>query len=412
MTIDVSIAESLVNTYTPFNQRAPVVAGLADGGYAIAWMNNLRPSPDPTQAYEVFQVSYRVFNADGTARTGEMVMYDPEWILRAQMDTIWQKALWTPSIAAAADGSFTITATSEYSHRSQFSPNSHSNSSIISLTFSPTGQMVSSGPSPALSAVQFGTIQGAGFSSESSTVNLNNHRIIVERAAQYLNATANSDILIHTYDTRMSANFATQDPTATTTVQVTGTFAHALRQPDVAVLSNSSAFVVTWIDDTTHTLQAHVYGLDNLPGSTLGGTPYSNGGTINIGSVASVDSPVTTLMSAPDGQQFQAVAGLAGGGFAVAWTAGGANSDGSGTAVKVRVYNSAGVDVSPEIQVNANSTGNQDRPDILALRDGRFLVSFTDSDSVWNPIRGSIPVLHLQLFDAAGAKSGGESRCP
>jgi large repetitive protein len=397
MTIDVWNAESLVNTYTPGNQRAPVVAGLADGGYAVAWMNNTRHSPDPNQTNAVLQVSYRVFNADGSPRTGELVLYDPEWILRAQSDTVWQKSLWAPSIAAAADGSFTIVMTSEGSSTSPL--NDHSGNGHEAFTFSPAGAMIARAGVHALSDEPISN-SATSHATESAIAILNNHRIVANVATTSFSSVTSSDIELHTYDTQMNANYAYQNPTVATTVRVTGTLAHALRQPDVTTINASTGFVVTWIDDTDHTLHAKTYGLDNA----IGSTPYAVSGDIAIGAIVATDLPINPQQSGPDGTHFQAVAGLTGGGFAVAWTASGANGDGDATAVKLKVFDAAGAAITSELLVNANTLGYQERPDILALRDGRFLVSFTDTSQ--SPFL--IPTVHFQLFDAAGVKSGAE----
>ncbi len=62
---------ALVNTVIPDNTYAPVVAGLADGGYVIAW-NNTDPIPaGPVVNPNLRFLRGRIYNADGTSRTSE-----------------------------------------------------------------------------------------------------------------------------------------------------------------------------------------------------------------------------------------------------------------------------------------------------------------------------------------------------
>jgi Ca2+-binding RTX toxin-like protein len=82
----------------------------------------------------------------------------------------------------------------------------------------------------------------------------------------------------------------------------------------------------------------------------------------------------TTLAS---NQESPAVAALAGGGFVVVWqdfSAGSANAD-----IRARVYDAAGVPTSDDFIVpdTANAVGQQFRPDVAGLIDGRFIVTWS-----------------------------------
>ncbi|MFP1631278.1 calcium-binding protein [Zhengella sp. ZM62] len=73
------------------DQTYPVVTALADGGFAIAWMDEIYGSTAYTE------IEYRIYNADGTPRTGVMTVEIPT--PRAD----------EPAIASISDGYFTIT---------------------------------------------------------------------------------------------------------------------------------------------------------------------------------------------------------------------------------------------------------------------------------------------------------------
>src|SRR5207244_989839 len=70
------------------------------------------------------------------------------------------------------------------------------------------------------------------------------------------------------------------------------------------------------------------------------------------------------------------VAGLSGGGYAVAWASTG---DGDGSAIRLRVAASNGDLIGNDIIVNSTTTGDQVVPDVVSLGNGGFLVSWIDS---------------------------------
>ena len=111
------------------------------------------------------------------------------------------------------------------------------------------------------------------------------------------------------------------------------------------------------------------------------------------------------LNTTTEGDQYDpAVAGLAGGGFVAAWTD--QNGDGNGYCVKMRLYTPPGEEeengtLSAEIVVNTTTAGYQDRPVVVALDDGGFIVAFQSHNDDGEAIL-------LQAFDASGAKVGNE----
>lgn len=100
------------------------------------------------------------------------------------------------------------------------------------------------------------------------------------------------------------------------------------------------------------------------------------------------------------------VTGLAGGGFVVAWSDASLTlGDTEGPSIKLQVFTAAGVKVGTEVLVNTQTAGGQDFPAVTALPDGGFAVAWQDSDPVGD---GSGFSIKAQVFDADGVKVGSE----
>lgn len=101
-------------------------------------------------------------------------------------------------------------------------------------------------------------------------------------------------------------------------------------------------------------------------------------------------------------QDESAITGLADGRFIVTWTDDSAISgDTSGSAVRAQIYNADGSKAGLEFRVNSTTLDVQNQPAIADLDDGRFVASWTDSS-------GGIVVIRAQMFNANGSKSGTE----
>ncbi|HEY0011397.1 MAG TPA: M10 family metallopeptidase C-terminal domain-containing protein [Allosphingosinicella sp.] len=98
------------------------------------------------------------------------------------------------------------------------------------------------------------------------------------------------------------------------------------------------------------------------------------------------------------------MARLAGGGFVLVWTQFEQAGDGSGASVKGRRFDATGAPLGGEFLINSLTFGNQMQPTVAAKVDGGFAVAWTD----YNAADGAGTSVRLQLFNAAGAKTGGE----
>jgi len=97
-----------------------------------------------------------------------------------------------------------------------------------------------------------------------------------------------------------------------------------------------------------------------------------------------------------------AVEGLNGGRFVIAWRSSG--QDGSLDGVYGKVYAADGTIVRNEFRINTQTSGNQRSPDIAALADGGFVVTWEDASGQDGDGFG----IFAQRFDVDGLAVGGE----
>lgn len=102
-----------------------------------------------------------------------------------------------------------------------------------------------------------------------------------------------------------------------------------------------------------------------------------------------------------DGQRRPTIAAAPDGGFVVVWDSGG--QDGGGRGIFARRYNSAGATVGGEIQINSFTTGAQRSPGIAVAADGGFFV-------VWQSATqdGSGTGIFGQRYNSGGIRIGTE----
>lgn len=153
--------------------------------------------------------------------------------------------------------------------------------------------------------------------------------------------------------------------------------------PDVAV-DGSGVGIVVWQSDATGDLE--------IRGRRLDATGVPTGSELTINSTTAAD------------QQAPAVAGAAGGGFAVVWQ--GYGQDGPADGIIARLFAANGAPTSAEIVVNEWTAGNQISPAVCRAADGRILVAWEDTvhqDGMGSSIR-------TRWFSATGTPIGG--RCP
>jgi hypothetical protein len=148
--------------------------------------------------------------------------------------------------------------------------------------------------------------------------------------------------------------------------------------PDVAA-DAAGNFIVVWTDV-------------DADGSGIVGRRYNSSGA-PVGGEFQVNSYTTNAQSGAS------IAAAAGGDFVVMWTSQGQDGDSQG--VFARRFNSAGVPFGPDFQVNVGTTGQQVPAGVAADPAGNFVVAwFTDRN-------GGAYVLGRR-YDSAGVPLGGE----
>ena len=167
--------------------------------------------------------------------------------------------------------------------------------------------------------------------------------------------------------------------------------ANAQRTPSVAALA-SGGFVITWSDAS---LEGGDASLSSVKAQIFDGNGNRLGGEFLVNSITA------------NGQDTPVVASLQNGGFVISWhdtsLQGG---DSSKDAVKAQIFTASGAKVGGEFLVNSETNGNQQQQAIIGLSTGGFAIAWADMSG-----RGGDPDYYgvkLQLFDAGGAKIGGE----
>jgi hypothetical protein len=170
-------------------------------------------------------------------------------------------------------------------------------------------------------------------------------------------------------------------------------------EQQITALSNGG-FVVTWNDFSgaggdidSGAVKAQVF--------SAGGTPVGTEIRVNTATADRQDMPQTTS--------------LANGGFVVTWRdlshgVGGAGGDTSGSAVKAQVFTAGGTPVGSELLVNSATANDQTQPQITALSNGGFVVTWSDLSHGVGGAGGDTDghAIKAQVFAAGGTPVGSE----
>lgn len=154
------------------------------------------------------------------------------------------------------------------------------------------------------------------------------------------------------------------------------------RHADVAFRADGD-FIVTWSGADT--------------GDTRGvvGQRFDSAGA-RLGDSFQVNTYTTSL------QLYPSMAVGADGGFVVVWASFGQDGDGSG--IFLQRFDSTGAAAGDEVQVNTTTFANQIDPKVASLDDGDFVVVWTD----YGALDGDAQGVFAQRFDSAGLPVEGE----
>ena len=117
------------------------------------------------------------------------------------------------------------------------------------------------------------------------------------------------------------------------------------------------------------------------------------------GAMAGVETRVNTTTAGS--QTAQQIAALEGGGWVVTWV----SPDADGNGIYQQAYNAAGLAVGAEARVNTFTTGNQFVPQVTALNGGGWVATWQSAGQ-----DGNGAGVYQQAYTADGVKAGGETQ--
>ncbi|MEP2766238.1 MAG: hypothetical protein ABJP39_19090, partial [Marinobacter alexandrii] len=168
-------------------------------------------------------------------------------------------------------------------------------------------------------------------------------------------------------------------------------------------LSNGS-FVVTW-----HEYSLGVGGATGDTSTAAVKAQVFNAVGTKVGNEILVNTATESYQFSPE------ITTLSNGGFVVTWEdaslgVGGATGDTSFIAIKAQVFNADGMPVGDEILVNTATLYDQEQPEIMALTDGGFVVTWLDESQGNGGASGDTSgyAIKAQVFGTDGTKVGPE----
>jgi hypothetical protein len=436
-------SEFRVSTATASDQSAPQITALSNGGFVVTWVDSSLGVGGATGDASSTAVKAQVFAAAGTAVGNEI-----------RVNTATANAQGTPQITALSGGGFVVTwqdgslgvggATGDASNTAvkaqvfaaggtlvgseirvnSATPNAQSLPEITALSgggFVVTWQDNSAGTGGATGDTSGLAVKaqvfGAGGSPVGSEVRVN-IATANDQSVPEITALSNGGFVVTWQDRSLGVNGATGDTSgaaikaqvfgATGTrvgseVRVNSATANDQSAPEITALSGGG-FVVTWQDgslgvggatgDTSSTaVKAQVF--------AAAGTPVGSEIRVNTATASS--------------QQTEQITALSNGGFVVTWVdsslgVGGATGDATGTAIKAQVFGATGTRVGSEIRVNTATVNDQSIPQITALTNGKFVVTWVDNSLGAGGATGdaSSTAVKAQVFAADGTLVGSE----
>lgn len=397
--------ELLVNTTNEERQYAPAIAALTDGGFAITWEDSSRSGGDASAT----AVRAQVFDKDGRPIGGELLV-----------NTTTEKSQISPKISALSDGGFVVTwmdvsatggDTSGTAVRAQVfgSDGTALGDEILVNTTTENNQ---TGP-------QLTSLIGGGF------------------AITWNDYSEEDGGGIH--DGSVRAQVFTADGTRIGNEIPVNTATYGRQLGPVITSLGDNGFLIIWYDagnGSEEGIRAQLFTADGMPvGEELvisasdtrweaavsyEATALTNGGFViswtardSTGGDVSGSAVWATVFS-PDGIRIKdkvlvntttdsnqgggEIISLVHGGFVIAWTdASQTGDDTSGSAVRAQVFTSDGTAVGNEFLVNSTTEEEQNRPNITALPNGNFVVTFEDLSG----IDGSTMAVRAQVFEVA-----------
>jgi Ca2+-binding RTX toxin-like protein len=378
-------AEFVVNTDAPGNQGDSDVTALAGGGFVVTWTG-----ADGSG----LGVRAQVFDAGGAKLGAEQIV-----------NTTTLNSQFAPAVTALASGGFVVS----WSHQIPSTSGGPDSYKVLAQSFDAGG---------AKAGTEF-LVQDA-FAWRSDVAEAGNGGLAVVwefysdlGARVYQPSAGITDLALD----RTSVSETVPENTVVATIAPTLTAVNATPAYSVVADSTGGAFGI--IGDKLVVIDASR--LDHETATTATVTIRASGGAggyyEETFSLSIADAAIEQSWSAApqalvntqtnSSQSSPAVTALAGGGFVVVWEdRSGVGGDPYETGIKAQLYDADGNRVGGEFRINNTVIGIQSRPEVSALTNGGFVVTWTDSGSnVGDPDSYSV---RAQVYNAAGAKVGGE----
>ena len=374
-------AEILVNTATVDTQGTPQITTLAGGGFVVTWADNSLGVGGAGGDTSASAIKAQVFAVDGSRVGSELLI-----------NTATNGAQTFQEIAALSNGGFVVT-WADASLGVGGATGDTSSNAIKAQVFTADGSrvgselLVNTATNGMQNVPQITVLSNGGF-----VVTWQDSSAGVGGAGGDTSSLATKAQVFAADGSRVGSEILVN----TATISAQG-------MPQITGLSNGG-FVVTWQDgslgvggaggDTSAlAIKAQVFGAD---GSRVGTEFLVNTATFNT-------------------QNSQQITALEGGGFVITWRDfssgdGGATGDTSGAAIKAQVFAADGSRVGSELLVNTATVAGQDAPQITALSNGGFVVSWQDSSAGVGGATGDTSALAVkaQVFAADGSRVGDE----
>lgn len=340
--------EFLLNTTTLSSQTHPTLAALADGRFVGTWMDFSKTGGDT----EGWAVRAQVFNADGSLSGAEFLVNST---VTSNQDY--------PAAAGLVDGGFVIAWTDKSA--------TGGDTSLYAIR----GQIYNND----------GTLRGAEFLANTTTASIQEYPVV--------SALANGGFTVAWEDfsgpdTAFRGQiFAADGSLVGGEIVVASDIDQGANGRTTAALDDGR-FVAVWSDQRASG--------GDTDASGVHARVFNADGTEDIAEFL-VNTTVAGSQVRPT------VSGLPGGKFVIAWQ----DATGSG-GISGQIFNDDGSLSGSEFTLSTNAVGQLSYPSIVGLADGRFMAVWTDYSfgAVWPD--NSAEAIIGQLFNADGTKSGAE----
>ncbi len=343
------------NSSPPGSQTAPRLAGLSGGGFALTWTDSSGLGGDASST----SIKAQAFDAAGNKVGGELLVNSAT--LNAQQE---------PSIAALSDGGFVVSWT-------DLSFESGENAAAIKAqTFSASGARLGD-------ELLVNTTFGQG-QVESRVAALSTGGFVVAWTDWSYEGPDSSDSGVTARIFSASGDPLSAEFLVNTAVDL------EQRSPAIAALTDGR-FVVSWFEATLTIEDGTVVSGDGS-GSSVKAQMFSGNG-------ARIGSDILVNTTTDEGQWGSAVQALPGGGFIVAWNDESRQGiDGDSTSVKGQMFDAEGRKVGAEFLLNEHVTRSQVLGDMAMLRSGSVVATWTDSSRQGGDPSGGAIKARMLLF--------------